>query len=140
MSTLYRSKVGIGPLIYAAGILVTIFTIMIVNKLWAGAILTGLVISFISHMYLNTWYKVYDKKLKIKCGFRYNKTIDIENIKKLTETNDPINSPALSLDRLEILYDKTDRILISPANKMGFITHLMQLKPEITVRLKEHSK
>jgi hypothetical protein len=127
-------------LLYVAGATGTVLVLMIVNRIWIGAIFIGLAMAFIADMYLRTRYQVDDNKLNIQCGFRYKRTIDIGTIKKISETNDPTNSPALSTDRIEIIYNQSDRVLISPANKLGFITHLLQLNPAITIRLKEHYK
>jgi hypothetical protein len=129
-----------GPLIYVTGVVVTVTTIMIANKIWFMAVIMGLLIAFITHMYLTTWYKVDDQKLEIKCGLLYNLHLDIGSIKKIVEMKNPISSPALSLDRLEIVYDKNNSVLVSPANKLDFITHLLRMNPDITVRLKEHNK
>jgi hypothetical protein len=137
---IYKSKVGIGLLLYVAGATGTVLVLMIVNKIWVGAFFISLVMVFIADMYFRTQYQVNGNELAIRCGFRYFRIVDISTIQKVSETNDFINSPALSTDRLEIIYNQSERVLISPANKMGFITHLLQLNPAITIRLKEHRK
>ena len=37
-------------------------------------------------------------------------------------TRDPLSSPALSLDRLKVSYGPKKHVLISPANKAGFLS------------------
>lgn len=140
MSVVYKSKVGIGLLLYVTGIVGTVTTIMIVNKIWIGVIIMALLIAFITHMFLTTWYKIDEQKLEIRCGFLYRLNLDIAAIIKISETNNPISSPATALDRLEITYNKNSSVLISPAQKMDFITHLLRINPEINIRLKEHNK
>jgi hypothetical protein len=75
--------------------------------------------------------------LAIKCGFLFNKTINIQTIKKITETNNPISSPATSLDRLEIVYGKFDSVIISPKKKVEFIADIKSLNPNVEVKLKK---
>lgn len=58
------------------------------------------------------------------------------SIKNISETRNPISSPALSLDRLEIVYNRFDSVLISPADKIDFIAELLHRKPDIEVGLK----
>ncbi|TLP80170.1 PH domain-containing protein [Maribacter sp. ACAM166] len=72
--------------------------------------------------------------------FTQNKTIralsEIDKIRKISETNNPLSAPAASLDRLEIVYDAYGTILISPKDKSGFIKHITQLNPKIEVTYK----
>jgi hypothetical protein len=42
------------------------------------------------------------------------------------ETRNPLSSPALSLDRLKITYGNGKRIMISPADKIGFLKAIGQ--------------
>lgn len=74
--------------------------------------------------------------MKIRCGFLFNKYIDIKTIKKITETNNPLSSPATSLDRLEITYGKFDSILILPKQKIEFINDIKSLNPNVEIKLK----
>jgi len=47
--------------------------------------------------------------------------IPIDEITSVEATRSPLSSPALSLDRLRIRYGKRRRIMISPADKAGFL-------------------
>ena len=47
--------------------------------------------------------------------------IPIDEISSVEATRSPLSSPALSLDRLRIRYGKRRRIMISPADKAGFL-------------------
>ena len=85
---------------------------------------------------MTTEYTIDNDKLTVKCGFLYNKTIDIKSIRKITETNNPLKSPATSLDRLEINYGKFDSVLISPKQKSEFINEIKRLNPNIEVKYK----
>ncbi|GAB3340732.1 hypothetical protein GCM10027299_54370 [Larkinella ripae] len=85
---------------------------------------------------MTTHYRIDRNILKIQSGFLVHQDISIESIKRISETNNPISSPALSLDRIEILYNRFDSVLISPKDKTGFIADLLRQKPDIEVRLK----
>lgn len=61
--------------------------------------------------------------------------IDIHSIKRIYKTNNPLSSPALSLDRIAIVYNKYDEILISPKLKKEFVEDLLKINPNIQVDL-----
>lgn len=88
-------------------------------------------------MFLTTNYTIESDKLTIKCGLLYDKTIDIKTIKKITETNNPLSSPATSLDRLEINYGKFDSVIISPKQKSEFINDIKGVNPNVEVKNKK---
>ena len=95
------------------------------------------VILFVIHMFMTTVYTIDGDKLTIKCGFLYNKNIDIKTIKMISETNNALSSPATSLDRLEINYGKFDSVIISPKLKSEFINEIMRLNPNVEVKYKQ---
>lgn len=86
---------------------------------------------------LTTNYTIESDHLTIKCGFLINKSINIRTIRKISETNNVISSPATSIDRLEITYGKFGSILISPKLKMEFINEITALNPSVEVKLKK---
>ena len=88
--------------------------------------------AFILHMFLKTEYRIENNTLKIKCGIIFNKTIDINKIKKISQTNSLMSSPAPSFDRIELKYGKFDEIIIiSPKDKLSFANDLTQINIEI---------
>lgn len=69
---------------------------------------------------LGTVYTVDRGILLIRCGpFRWRVAID--SITAVEETRNPLSSPALSLDRLRIRYGKHRQVMVSPADKAGFL-------------------
>ena len=91
----------------------------------------------ISYLFLSIKYSIENENLNIKSGFLFNGNIDIKTIRRLSETNNILSSPAASIDRIEILYNKFDSVLVSPKDKMGFIKELTKINPEIGVKLKK---
>lgn len=61
--------------------------------------------------------------------------IDIHSIKRVYKTNNPLSSPALSLDRIAIVYNKYDEVLISPKLKKELVEELLKINPNIIVEI-----
>jgi hypothetical protein len=69
---------------------------------------------------LGTHYTVDRGYIRIVSGpFRWK--VPIAEITSVKATRNPLSSPALSLDRISIRYGKRRRIMISPADKAGFL-------------------
>ncbi|MBO0322059.1 PH domain-containing protein [Muricauda sp. CAU 1633] len=85
-------------------------------------------------------YEIKEKIVLVKSFSWIVKEIPIESITEIIETNNPVASPAASLDRLEIVYGKYKSIIISPEDKTGFIDHLKSISPTITVKMRERNK
>jgi hypothetical protein len=71
--------------------------------------------------------------LIVKCSFIFKTSINIRSIKTIRESGSILAAAAASLDRLEILYNESDSILISPREKEKFIEHLLSINPNIIV-------
>ncbi|MHC1703836.1 MAG: PH domain-containing protein [Tenuifilaceae bacterium] len=132
----YRSKIGIGIVLFLLIIIGGTLALMIYLKLWFGVSIILVVIGLIGHLFLTTYYIIDGKNLIIKGGFIINKVIEIEKIKKISDSNSILSSPANSLDRIEISFNKYDNILISPKEKILFIDHLKTINPSIEVKIK----
>lgn len=138
MKKIYKSKIGLELVIPIVLILGTIlFLTLIKEPSWIGIVILLPLILLLVHIFLTTNYTIESNELVIKSGFLFNRTIDIKAIKKITETNNPISSPATSLDRLEITYGKPGSIIISPKQKTEFIQHIKRLNPSVEVKLKK---
>src|SRR5690606_21134800 len=138
MKKVYNSKIGLELVIPLVLIFGTILFLTVNEKpSWVGIVILLLVILFVVHMFLTTNYTIESDELTIKCGFLFNKTIDIKTIKKITCTNNPLSSPATSLDRLEINYGKFDSVIISTKKKKEFIENITILNPNVEVNFKK---
>lgn len=107
-------------------------------------IFTPLNVFIIIPIWLNTYYLLKDGELLVKCGLLSFKKIDCDSITKVTETRNPVSSPALSLDRLEITYKlrsgSTKHIIVSPKDKVGFIEELKAVNPGMEIPAGESGK
>lgn len=97
-----------------------------------GFILILLTITFLLWVWYGTGYKIEKGLIKIKSG-PFRSSVKINEIKKIRATKNPLSAPALSIDRIEILYGKYDMTLISPINKLKFIEYLVTENPEIKI-------
>ena len=70
-----------------------------------------------------TYYTIAGNTLKVRSG-PFSWTIPIDEIHTITPTKSPISSPALSLDRLRIHWGPKRRIMVSPADRDGFVKAL----------------
>jgi len=75
-------------------------------------------------------YKIEDEMLSI-----WRTKINIKTIRKVYATRNPLSSPALSINRIAIVYNKYDEVLISPKDRADFIGELLKVNPNIEVKL-----
>ena len=133
---IYTSKISLGILIFI--ILVFVISGIVIIDLNVknnfGVAVYVLTILFIAYLFVTTNYTIYNQQtLIVKSGFLMNKKIDINSITKISKTNNPISSPALSLDRIEIFYNKYDSVIISPKNEQEFIQDLQKINSSIII-------
>jgi hypothetical protein len=138
--SVYKSKTGPELAIPGAILLFAGLILSSASKNWIGVVLIFLVMIFVLHVFLNTYYEISGRIMKVKCGFLIDKDIDIDEIVSVKETFNPLSAPATSLDRLEIKLAGKDSILVSPRDKRGFIKELLQIKPGIQVVLRNQKK
>nr|WP_295921883.1 PH domain-containing protein [uncultured Dyadobacter sp.] len=132
----YKSRIGPELSIFVSAILVFAGTAMILKGNWIGLGIVLLAAMFILHLFLTTYYQITGAQIRIKSGFIVSKTIPIASITKIAETRNPISSPALSFDRIELKYNRYDSIIISPKNKMAFVADLLRVSPDIEVQMR----
>ena len=71
----------------------------------------------------STDYAVIGTTLHVRSGpFRW--TVAIDSIEAVAPTSSPLSSPALSLDRLELVHGGGRRLRVSPVDKEGFVAAL----------------
>lgn len=96
---------------------------------------TLIILVLIGLMIQKTEYTISEDMLHVKSGFLVNKKIDVKTIRKIEHSKSIISAPALSRDRLLLIYNKFDDILISPNEKQEFIDELLKINPNIEVKL-----
>jgi hypothetical protein len=125
----FRSKVDRWIMVLLIAVIVFQFVTVGAVALQAGdpmgtTVMTLVAIAVVGLMIwllIGTYYIVDRGILKIVSGpFRWK--VPIDQITSVEATRSPLSSPALSMDRIRIRYGKRRRIMISPADKAGFLT------------------
>ncbi|MBO2535233.1 PH domain-containing protein [Rummeliibacillus suwonensis] len=118
------------------GAVIALYTILLINMDIYIALACIPVSLLILWFWFTTFYVITDTKLVIRSAFIHiNISVyDIQSIQKITNI---LSSPALSLDRLKIVYDSEKSVLISPKNRGEFLEELLKLNPSIEVENKK---
>ncbi|BDY04677.1 PH domain-containing protein [Ferrimonas sp. YFM] len=94
----------------------------------SGWVIAGVLIitaGLLVWLLVSTKYVVSDEMLRVQAG-PFSWQINIESIRSVRETRNPLSSPALSLDRLEISYGAGQTIMVSPTDKERFLKAIGQ--------------
>jgi hypothetical protein len=132
----FRSKVdrkmtAIGLAIPGAAILaIALSPKNSMSMLWLPLTLTALVAVFVLWVMLSTYYEFQGEELVAHSG-PFSWRVPLQDITAVRETNSARSGPALSMDRLEIAFGAGRVLLISPADKPGFIAALQRRAPQL---------
>lgn len=89
--------------------------------------------AFVAWLWTTTEYLLDERELLVRAGpFRWR--IPVAEIREVKPTRNPLSSPALSLDRLEIRYGQRGFLLISPEDRERFFRSLGLQAPHLEVR------
>ncbi|NMH25109.1 PH domain-containing protein [Flavobacterium solisilvae] len=102
----------------------------ILSKEYVLSLVFGLILIIFFFLSKTIQYKIDGENLVI-----WKTKIDIKTIRKIYRTNNPLSSPAMSLDRIAIVYNKFDEVLLSPEERDEFINELLKINPNIEIKL-----
>ena len=80
-------------------------------------------------IFFSVKYSLSDDELLVNYGFS-TRSISLKDITQITPTNSTLSAPALSLERIEIIY-KGGSIVISPKDKDGFYHAIQERVPTL---------
>jgi hypothetical protein len=84
-------------------------------------------------------YTLDDQHLRIYMGPILYRSIEIQSIRKMEKSNNPLSSPAASLRRIAIHYNKWGYVLISPRDRESFIEEVWKRKAQLEINAqKDH--
>lgn len=139
MNKVYTSKkdIFLFAVICMIGSSVACFNVAIENGdliSWSVALLLMVVCVFVSLLIYPTKYIIDGGSLIIRCGFQ-RRSIPISQITSMRRSHNLQASPALSVDRLEVVFKErfSDSILISPRNRKAFVEDLKAVNPNIDI-------
>ncbi|MGI6222959.1 MAG: PH domain-containing protein [Prevotella sp.] len=99
------------------------------------SIIFWMLLGYVSMLPSLVCYIVNGDTLTVVKGIFLMTNIPISAIKSINATRNPISSPALSMHRLSIKYNKYDKILVSPKDRKGFIDALKAVNPDIKIEI-----
>lgn len=145
MSAVFRSKID-GRFIWIAlampaVALVALFTTPQGNRvLWIPLGMLFLATVVVCWIFVATYYELQRDELVAHCGpFRWH--VPLPEVTGIHESNSVRSGPALSMDRLEIIYGSGKVLLISPADKAGFAAAMQRrvaaLRSEAALRVEK---
>jgi len=100
-----------------------------------GLVLIGIFTAYFLFMAVNTAYWIENGYLHIRCGF-WKRKVAVSEIYRIKSSRNLINSPAMSLDRLEVYYGRYQSIVVSPKDKIGFVKALKNAQPATEILVK----
>ena len=125
---IYRSKIDWWLMLIVYGAFVYPIVDGIRMKHYELSFIFAGIVGLISFLFYTTRYKIEGENVVI-----WRTKIHIHSIRKVYKTRNPLSSPALSLDRIAIVYNKFDEVLISPVERDDFIQELLKINPNIEV-------
>lgn len=76
-------------------------------------------------------YIIDGKQLEVRCFYIMKESFSIDKIVRIEKSNTILSSPAASLDRMRLTFSDGKTLVISPANRKGFIDTLKTINPKI---------
>ena len=112
-----------------AGVIIALVAVMVTATPWPVRVFIVVAMVLVTFLlfavFRNTCYEVGTDELRVVSGpFRW--TIRLSEITDIQPTHNPLSSSALSMDRLKVSYGKRKFVLISPADKDGFLRAIRQ--------------
>jgi Bacterial PH domain len=133
----FRSKVDTWLTLTVAGGLGAMW-LAPVRRIWAGRPIDALDVvfpllatAFIVWVFRATYYVITADALIVRAG-PIRRTVPLHAVQRLRATHNPLSSPALSLDRIEVTYGSR-KILVSPEDKRGFVSAVRKRAPAVVL-------
>lgn len=126
---IYKSKIDWWLILLIVGVLGYPIVDGILSKEYTLSIVFTVLLVLFYFLAKSIQYKIDGENLII-----WKTKIPIQSIHKVYRTRIPLSSPALSLDRIGVVYNKYDEIFISPKEREEFIKELLKVNPNIEVK------
>ena len=119
---IYSLAIGIG------------MVLMLITRHSFWYVLPYILLEIILLYFLLTFRYVTDNNtVKKQYGFLNVKSIDIQNIQKIIIQDKQKGEPKITPLRIEIQYDKTNKIVVSPKDTVGFVENIERINPGIEI-------
>ena len=80
-------------------------------------------------------YTIDEDKLIVSDLFFVKETYELKKLKSITNTYNPVSSPAASLRRIKLDFGCGHPLIISPANQDIFIDEILRINPNVQVEV-----
>ena len=129
----FRGNKFIEIVIYSLAISIGM-VLMLITRHSFWYVLPYILLEIILLYFLLTFRYVTDNNtVKIQYGFLNVKSIDIQNIQKIIIQDKQKGEPKITPLRIEIQYDKTKKIEVSPKDTVGFVENIERINPGIEI-------
>ena len=130
----FKSKVDLWLAVIIWGCALASFTPALHPDGRIPGLIIGIITSaIIALLWFNTKYIIDGETLVIK-GIIRNTNIPIKSIRTVSPSRNPISAPALSIDRIEIIYGPNGNMaIISPKERKKFYSMLTALNEKINI-------
>ena len=119
---IYSLAIGIG------------MVLMLITRHSFWYVLPYILLEIILLYFLLTFRYVTDNNtVKIQYGFLNVKSISIQNFQKIIIQDKQKGEPKITPLRIEIQYDKTKKIEVSPKDTVGFVENIERINPRIEI-------
>jgi len=130
MQTAFRSKVDaqfawIAAAMPGVALLALLTARAHTALLWIPLGMACLAAVIVCWIFLGTYYELLGEELVAHCG-PFTWRIPLREISAIRDSGSTRSGPALSLDRLEIVHGGGKRLIVSPADKAGFVAALRE--------------
>ena len=136
MAARFRSKVDallVVPALFGFGLpLLLIVSGLAEGRPAAGAVIPVLILLAVAPLFLIS-YELTDTEIVVRQGW-FRRRMPFARLRVLKATRSIRSSPALSLDRIEIRTDRGLWLMVSPADKAGFIAAIRARVPAVAVQ------
>lgn len=132
MGTVYKSKIDVWvAAVLAFAVATSLFAGATVlsagGQRWLAGVVMPLGVGLPLWLLFGTRYGLEFGELRVRCGpFTWH--VPVAAITGITQTRNPLSSPALSLDRLRIEYGAGKAIMISPRNRDMFLKDIEAMR------------
>ena len=133
MEKVYKTKIAIWLICAIIGFtVIPIIPVLVYDFSWIVVTIVALILFFALFSLFDIRYTIHNNILSVKCGMLLTTNYDINQIRKIKDTNSILAAPAASLDRIEIYFiQQKTPLIISPKDKNDFIRNLQSINPNI---------
>ena len=105
MEKVYKTKVAIWLICAIIGFtVIPIIPVLVYDFSWIVVTIVALILFFALFSLFDIRYTIHNNILSVKCGMLSTTNYDINQIRKIKDTNSILAAPAASLDRIEIYF------------------------------------